>query len=103
MNREEALKVIETMDFSSFTSEEQCALTIAVVALEALTESKEAILYGDWEDGKLLCPSCGNDLWDEKECGYNHCPHCGQAVDYLYKDDMTAKEAEEALAKMGGK
>ena len=34
MSREEALKVIENMDFSGFTPEEQCALTMAVVALE---------------------------------------------------------------------
>lgn len=100
MNREEALKVIENMDISSFTPEEQCAFCLAVVALELSTKPRKAELYGDWEDGKLLCPSCGNDLWDEKECGYTHCPHCGRAVDYLYRDDAST---EEALAKMGGK
>ena len=36
--------------------------------------------YGDEEDGKLLCPNCGEDLWDLKECGFNACPYCGQAV-----------------------
>lgn len=36
--------------------------------------------YGDSEDGKLLCPSCGNDLWELKECGFNNCPYCGQAI-----------------------
>lgn len=37
--------------------------------------------YGDSEDGKLLCPNCGNDLWELKECGFNNCPYCGQAID----------------------
>ena len=36
--------------------------------------------YGDSEDGKLLCPNCGNDLWELKECGFNNCPYCGQAI-----------------------
>lgn len=37
--------------------------------------------YGDSEDGKLLCPNCGNDLWELKECGFSNCPYCGQAID----------------------
>ena len=40
MNREEALKVIENMDFSGFTPEEQCALTMAIAALELSTETE---------------------------------------------------------------
>lgn len=36
--------------------------------------------YGDSEDGKLLCPNCGEDLWDLKECEFNNCPYCGQAI-----------------------
>ena len=42
---------------------------------------KSLDFYGDSEDGKLLCPSCGNDLWELKECGFNNCPYCGQAID----------------------
>lgn len=38
--------------------------------------------YGDSEDGKLLCPNCGNDLWELKECGFNNCPYCGQAIQW---------------------
>lgn len=41
---------------------------------------KPCEFYGDEEDGKLLCPNCGEDLWDLKECGFNNCPYCGQAV-----------------------
>ena len=40
MSREEALKVIENMDFRGFTPEEQCALTMAVVALELTTQTE---------------------------------------------------------------
>lgn len=38
--------------------------------------------YGDSEDGKLLCPNCGNDLWGLKECGFNNCPYCGQVIQW---------------------
>ena len=41
---------------------------------------KPCEFYGDEEDGKLLCPNCGEDLWDLKECGFDNCPYCGQAV-----------------------
>ena len=41
---------------------------------------KPCDFYGDEEDGKLLCPNCGEDLWDLKECGFNNCPYCGHAV-----------------------
>ena len=41
MSREEALKVIENMDFSGFTPEEQCALTMAIVTLELAVKREE--------------------------------------------------------------
>ena len=41
---------------------------------------KPCEFYGDEEDGKLLCPNCGGDLWELKECGFNNCPYCGQAI-----------------------
>lgn len=43
---------------------------------------KPCEFYGDEQDGKLLCPNCGEDLWDLKECGFNNCPYCGQAIDW---------------------
>lgn len=58
-------------------------------AIGTVEECREAVekqkarpckFYGDEEDGKLLCPKCGEDLWDLKECGFNNCPYCGQAV-----------------------
>ena len=74
------------------------ALTSAISALKEIQqyreigtveECREAVekqkpkpceFYGDEEDGKLLCPNCGEDLWDLKECGFNNCPYCGQAI-----------------------
>ena len=44
-------------------------------------KAKPCEFYGDEEDGKLLCPNCGEDLWELKECGFNNCPYCGQAID----------------------
>lgn len=41
---------------------------------------KPCEFYGDEEDGKLLCPNCGEDLYDLQDCGFCNCPYCGQAV-----------------------
>lgn len=43
---------------------------------------KEPELYGDCEDGKLLCPNCQEDLMDLLDCGFANCPYCGQAIDW---------------------
>ncbi len=43
--------------------------------------AKKPILYGDFEDGKLLCPNCEEDLMDLAECGFDCCPYCGQKLD----------------------
>lgn len=43
---------------------------------------KQVILYGDCEDGKLICPSCSKDLWDLRECGFDFCPYCSQAIKF---------------------
>lgn len=44
--------------------------------------TKKLELYGDFEDGKLLCPNCEEDLMDLAECGFNCCPYCGQKLDW---------------------
>lgn len=43
---------------------------------------KQPTLYGDCEDGKLVCPNCNEDLWDLKECGFDFCPYCSQAIKF---------------------
>jgi uncharacterized protein (UPF0212 family) len=57
------------------------AIDLANKALEKQIP-KKPVLYGDSEDGKLLCPNCDEDLWEVKECGFNACPYCGQAIDW---------------------
>ena len=63
-----------------------CAEYIAIGTVEECREAvekqnqKPLDFYGDSEDGKLLCPNCGNDFWELKECGFNNCPYCGQAI-----------------------
>lgn len=48
-------------------------------------ESKKPQYYGDSEDGRILCPTCKENLWDLKECGFNTCPYCGQKLDWSEK------------------
>lgn len=57
---------------------------------EAVEKQKVKILefYGSREDGKLLCQNCGEDLWDLRECGFNNCPYCGQAILWENLDGM---------------
>lgn len=43
-------------------------------------KAKPCEFYEDEEDGKLLCPNCGEDLYDLQDCGFCNCPYCGQAV-----------------------
>lgn len=45
-------------------------------------KAKKPDYYGDSEDGKILCPNCGEVFWDLEECGLNVCPWCGQAIDW---------------------
>lgn len=48
--------------------------------------AKKPTLYGDFEDGKLLCLNCEEDLMDLAECGFNCCPYCGQTIDWSDTD-----------------
>lgn len=43
---------------------------------------KKPVLYGDYEDGRLECPNCKEELMDLEECGFHFCPYCGQAIDW---------------------
>jgi hypothetical protein len=44
--------------------------------------AKKPRLYGDFEDGKLLCPNCEEDLMGLEESGFDCCPYCGQKLDW---------------------
>lgn len=79
---EEAVKALkEVQQYREIGTMEECR--------EAVEKQNQKPLdfYGDSEYGKLLCPNCGNDLWELKECGFNNCPYCGQAISW--------KESEE--------
>lgn len=53
---------------------------------------KKPTLYGDFDDGKLICPNCEEDLMDLAECGFNCCPYCGQAIDWSELGTVERKE-----------
>ena len=96
--REEHKAVLKIREIIMNMPTEVEAAKMAIAALEEIQqyraigtveECREAVekqkpkpceFYGDEEDGKLLCPNCGGDLWDLKECGFNNCPYCGQAI-----------------------
>ena len=54
---------------------------VAIEALEKQTQKKPSY-YGEEDDGKILCPYCETDLYDDRECGFNNCPYCGQAINW---------------------
>lgn len=61
MGVEEALKVIESIDFSMFSPEEQCAMTMAIVALETQVAKEPLNQQGDPVFG--YCPNCGSAIY----------------------------------------
>lgn len=70
-----------------FTRDEYDQAVQIVIAASEKQIPKKPEFYGDNEDGKLLCPSCSEDLWDIRECGYNGCPYCLQAIDWSGEDE----------------
>lgn len=75
VERNELAKIIdEWINYSKIGTVEECR--------EAMGKQNTKVLefYGDNEDGKLLCPNCGEDLWELKDCGFSNCPYCGQAI-----------------------
>lgn len=85
MNKQEAIERLKSLS-RMFDEAPTGAIYEAISALEKQIPKKPEF-YGDSEDGKLLCPSCGEDLWDIKECGYNGCPYCLQALDWSGEDE----------------
>lgn len=104
MTENEALMILENLkpgcgEQLVFPEGEICeAIDISISALKeiqqyqeigTLEKCEEAVekqkpkpceFYGDEEDGKILCPNCGEDLYDLQDCGFSHCHYCGQAV-----------------------
>lgn len=91
----------ETYDFCGEYGTSECNLKDRVEKLQeyeaigTVEECQEAVgkqepkkheYYGGSEDGRILCPTCKEDLWDLKECGFNTCPYCGQAIDWSEKN-----------------
>ena len=89
MTREEAIKDLTTLrgsyreDFNGETIE---ALNMAIEALKRQTPQKPNLEGDGYADGVLvydtwICPNCEKRYevdYDE----YDHCPNCGQAIDW---------------------
>ena len=92
MEYKEALGYLEVMRrfFTNDDDEGKVFKQTYDVGIEALEKQipKKPHYYGDEDDGKILCPNCETDLYDDRECGFNHCPYCGQAIDW---SDTNAK------------
>ena len=74
-NLEVVVKILrEFMAYREIGTVEECRKAVEK------QKPKPCEFYGDEEDGKLVCPNCGEDLWDLKECGFDNYPYCGQAV-----------------------
>lgn len=86
MTNSEAHAVLEDLqrlltNYRHISKELTEANGIAILAVEKQIQKKPT-LYGDFEDGKLICPNCDEDLMDLAECGFNCCPYCGQSIDW---------------------
>ena len=84
---EELIQRLKEPDYKYYGCElsgEEAELAISALEKQIL---KKPEYYGDSEDGKLLCPSCGEDLWDIRECGFIGCPYCLQTIDWRNEDE----------------
>lgn len=78
----ENLKVLKiSEDDNSVGKLKMLTYDIAIEALEKQIPKKPSY-YGEEDDGKILCPYCETDLYDDRECGFNNCPYCGQAISW---------------------
>lgn len=37
---------------------------------------------GEDDDIHMYCPRCNEDIYELHECGFEYCPHCGQAIEW---------------------
>lgn len=54
------------------------------IAISAMRKQmpKMVDLRGGDDDIYAYCPECDTDISDIRECGFDYCPCCGQAIDW---------------------
>lgn len=65
------------------------------IAISAMRKQmpKKVDLRGDEDDIYAYCPNCDTNISDIRDCGWDYCPYCGQAIEKVY----------EIVGVMGGK
>ena len=88
MNAQEALEIItNAIQTDNMTAEQDMALAIAQKALEKQIPKKPAFEGDGYDDGgniiydTWICPCC-EDRYEVDYERHNHCPTCGQAIDW---------------------
>lgn len=88
MNAQEALEIItNAIQTNDMTAEQDKALAIAQKALEKQIPKKPAFEGDGYDDGgniiydTWICPCC-EDRYEVDYERHNHCPTCGQALDW---------------------
>lgn len=79
--KEYCVMAIELQQYRSIGTVEECREAVG------RQSGKKPNLYGDFEDGKLLCPNCEEDLMDLVDCGFSNCPYCGQRISWEEGED----------------
>lgn len=88
MNAQKALEIItNAIQTNDMTAEQDKALAIAQKALEKQIPKKPAFEGDGYDDGgniiydTWICPCC-EDRYEVDYERHNHCPTCGQALDW---------------------
>ena len=88
MNAQKALEIItNAIQTDNVTAEQDMALAIAQKALEKQIPKKPAFEGDGYDDGgniiydTWICPCC-EDRYEVDYERHNHCPTCGQAIDW---------------------
>lgn len=87
MSDEEAKRKLLCCVEWEYSNDYAVAVEVAVNALEKQIPKKVTFSGDAYVDGELYydtasCPACDCVFEDETEFGFNHCPNCGQALDW---------------------
>lgn len=86
MTEYRAIRIIESTNFLTNTSDVMEAIEIAKVALEKQIPKSPTYEGDGYSNGQLvydtwICPSCGHHYEVDYD-DYEYCPHCGQHIDW---------------------
>lgn len=74
-------EIVAAQDIKQLKRVRKESIDIAITAMQKQIP-KIVDLRGDEDDIYVYCPECDTDISDIRECGWDYCPYCGQAIEW---------------------